>query len=96
MKIFSVSLLAGALMLANPSVGSAASTSPGGTSEVQDFCRALIASGRFPTANFGECISFNVTSDQGFVTKFCDFVRETADYADYGFTSYSDCVRSSR
>ncbi len=74
----------------------AASSAHPANRQVQDFCHALIASGTYPTLNLGECVSFNVTSDQGFVTKFCDFLRETDGYADYGFTSFSDCVRSSR
>lgn len=97
-----VSMMIAAAMLAAP-VGTpnfavaAAAPAPaaqGGNGGVLEFCTALIASGVYPTLNFGECVSFNSTSEAGFKTKFCDFVRETGSYADYGFTSYSDCVRN--
>lgn len=65
-----------------------------GNGSVLDYCTALIASGIYPTLNYGECVSFNSSSDAGFKTKFCDFVRETANYSDFGFKSYSDCVRN--
>lgn len=97
-----VSMMVGAAMLAAsagmPALAMAAvGPSPvaqDGNGEVLEYCTALVASGRYPTLNFGECVSFNSASDAGFKTKFCDFVRETGSYADFGFTSYSDCVRN--
>ena len=99
MKIFFGTLITAVLLATSPTEAlatSATSSAQPANQQVQNYCYALIASGAYPTLNLGECVSFNVTSEQGFVTKFCDFVRETANYSDYGFTSYSDCVRNSR
>ncbi len=69
-------------------------TNNGANAELHEFCQDLIASGYYPTANYGECISFNSTSESGFKAHFCDFLRESDAYADWGFTSYSDCIRN--
>lgn len=61
--------------------------------ELREFCENLIASGEFPRLNFGECISFNITPDQGFVAHLCDFLRETDALGDM---TYAECVRSFR
>ena len=66
----------------------------GANAELHAFCQELIANGTFPTLSLGECMSFNRTSASGFAAHFCDFIRENEDFADYGFTSYSDCVRN--
>ena len=67
---------------------------PGANAELLDFCYGLIASGVYPSLNLGECMSYNLTSDAGFKTHFCDLLRETGPLGDYGYTSYSDCVRN--
>ena len=58
------------------------------------FCTALVESGAFATLNYGECISFNVTSDEGFTAHYCDFLREEGLLGLEGFDSYSDCIRN--
>jgi hypothetical protein len=98
-------LMVGSLLLstlAGPTVSpaSAQQGSPGANRDYQrlvhDYCEAVIASGDLPTLNYGECESFNVVSDNGFKTHFCDALREGAGATleDYGFTSYSDCIRN--
>lgn len=68
---------------------------PPAVNEFRQACHDLIATGEFPTMNFGECLSFDVTADpQGFKAHLCDAILETADLADLGFTSYSDCIRN--
>lgn len=47
-----------------------------------------------PTGNLGECMSFWDASEQGFTSKFCDYLLETDQLEDYGFVSFSDCVRT--
>lgn len=99
MKSICAALVAGALLLTTPTIGFAAPPTPTAqpdNQQVQNYCYGLMASGDYPGLSLGECVSFNVTSEQGFVTKFCDFVRESDAYTDYGFDSYSDCVRSIR
>ena len=66
----------------------------GANAELLTFCTELIASGIYPTLNFGECMSYNNSSGDGFKTHFCDMLRETNQLADYGFSSYDDCVRN--
>ena len=63
---------------------------------VHEFCTDVIASGELPGLSFGECVSFNVVSEQGFTPHFCDALREGAGgtLEDYGFDSYADCVRN--
>ncbi len=69
-------------------------TNNGANAGLLQFCQELIASGLYPTASLGECMSFNLTSDSGFKAHFCDLLRETDGYADFGFTSFSDCIRN--
>jgi len=57
------------------------------------FCESLITSGDFSSAlNFGRCMGFNSTSDEGFVTQTCMALRGEDLLADYGFDSFNDCV----
>lgn len=70
------------------------SNNQGANAELLDFCYGLIASGIFPSLTLGECMSYNLSSDAGFKAHFCDFLRETGAFGDYGYTSYSDCVRN--
>ena len=64
----------------------------GHNAELLGFCTSLFEI--FPTLNFGECMSYNLSSDAGFKTRFCDMLVETGVLGDYGYTSYSDCVRN--
>ena len=95
-----ISLLVAALVtaLAFSSVPVAAAGSAERPPEVNGFqqvCYDLIASGEFPTMNFGECLSFDVTADpEGFKAHLCDAIAENGELADLGLTSYSDCVRN--
>jgi hypothetical protein len=67
---------------------------PPPVNEFQEACHDLIATGAFPTMNFGECLSFDVTPfPHGFKAHLCDALLETDQLADLGFTSYSDCIR---
>ena len=90
-----------ALLASSVSVAATANPAPqsnaggqGANSEVIAFCTDLIASGQYPALNFGECMGFNNTSENGFKTHVCDLFRETDSLADNGFSSYSDCVRN--
>ena len=92
-----LALLFAALSLtAVPSAALANPQSPpgqtGNNAELLDFCYSLFAV--YPTLSLGECMSYNNSSDAGFKTKFCDFLREQGLLADAGFNSYSDCVRN--
>lgn len=66
----------------------------GANADTINFCNEVIASGEFPELNFGECMSFNNTSINGFVSHICDEMRETGTLEDNGFSSYSDCIRN--
>lgn len=63
---------------------------------VQEFCSTIVGVGQFATLSWGECMSFNVVSEQGFRAHFCDALREggLGTLEDYGFDSYSDCIRN--
>ena len=79
-------------LAADPSAGN--SNNQGANAELLGFCYALIDSGQFPSLNLGECMGFNESSWEGFPPHFCDLLRETGAYDDFGFTSYADCVRN--
>ena len=65
----------------------------GANAELLQFCTDLLQSGEFSEAlTFGRCMAFNTTSDQGFATQFCGYLRGEGLLGDYGFVSYSDCV----
>lgn len=67
----------------------------GANAELIEFCRALIASGEFAdTLNLGQCMSFNLTPEQGFSTQFCHYLRGEDLLDDAGFEDYDDCVRN--
>ncbi len=85
--------LAGAptALTANPS-SPPNSGADGVNGELLAFCYSLFDV--YPSLNLGECMSFNSVSDPGFKTHLCDLLRETDGYADWGVTSYSDCVRN--
>lgn len=82
------------------SAANAQAGSPGANREyvqaVQAFCRNIVGSPSFPTLNWGECMSFNVVSEEGFIAHFCDGLREggLGTLEDFGFADYSDCVRN--
>ena len=88
----------GAACLITPAAPLAAQTNgsnnQGANAELLEFCYDLIASGIFPGLTVGECVSYNLSSDSGFKTRFCDMLRDTGTFDDYGYTSYSDCVRN--
>jgi hypothetical protein len=62
--------------------------------EIKEYCLFLMSTGYYDFFNLGECMSYSSVSDQGFRTKFCDFLRETDQLDDNGYSSYSDCVTS--
>ena len=83
-----------------PSAANAQAGSPGANREyielVQSFCSTIVGSAGFPGLNWGECLSFNVVSAQGFISIFCDSLREGAHggYEAFGFEDYDDCIRN--
>jgi len=93
-------LTVASILLAATAPGANAEGDPGATRDyiqaVQAFCSTIVGTGAFETLNWGECMSFNVVSEDGFITHFCDALREgglgTLD--DYGFDSYNDCVQN--
>ena len=68
-----------------------ATPTQGVNAELLEFCYDLIASGEFAGLNLGECMSFNLTPDDGFKAHFCDYLRETDQLGDM---TYSECIRS--
>jgi hypothetical protein len=94
-KILAASALAISAASAPLAPAAASRTDNGGANAgLHEFCTALIESGTFATLNYGECISFNVTSSEGFTAHFCDFLREEDLLGLEGFDSYSDCIRN--
>ena len=85
--------------LAAPAVAAPAAPPPtsnnqGANAELLEFCAELIESGEFPALVLGECMSFNITSYEGFKAHLCDYIRSNGLWGDFGVTSYSDCVRN--
>ena len=69
----------------------------GGASEIQEFCRGLVASGDVAWLSMGECVSLNISSDAeegGFIAHRCDNWRDSGELELVGFSSYSDCIRN--
>ena len=63
--------------------------------ELREYCYALIDSGNFGPLNLGECMSYNETMGRaGFAAHLCDALLELGLLEDFGFTSFSDCVRN--
>lgn len=82
---------------ATPAAPAMAQATPaqGANAEVIALCYDLLASGEFSdTLNLGQCMSFNVTSDQGFSTQFCHYLRGEGLLEDAGFEDYDDCIRN--
>ena len=80
--------------LARPAAPPPASNNQGANAELLQFCADLIDSGTYPALVLGECMSFNITSYQGFKAHLCDYIRSNDLWEDFGVTSYSDCVRN--
>ena len=89
---FASSLTAPAL--AAPAAPPPTSNNQGANAGLLQFCADLIESGEFPALVLGECMSFNITSYQGFKAHLCDYIRANDLWDDFGVTSYSDCVRN--
>jgi hypothetical protein len=98
-----IGLIAGATLLVAsvPSAASAEGGSPGANrdyiEEVQQLCSEIVGSQEFPLLNWGECMSFNVVSEQGFRTAFCKALREGAEgntLESFGFEDFDDCIRN--
>jgi hypothetical protein len=96
-----MSIITTAAMIVAPLIGAAqAVAAPGksaGGSDIQFFCRGLVASGDVPWLSMGECVSLNISADAekgGFVAHRCDNWRDADELELAGFTSYSDCVRN--
>lgn len=95
----SIRVLAGLALFAaslTTPVASTAVAQDGGLKgqELKEYCYDLIESGEFGPLNLGECMSFNETIGRaGFVAHLCDALLELELLDDFGFTSYSDCVR---
>jgi len=90
---------AAALLLAPMSFSASAQQgAPGANREyilaVQGLCTEIVGSPEFPLLNWGECMSFNTVSEQGFRTAFCKALREGADggLGAYGLDDFDDCV----
>ena len=94
MKRLSILAAATLLVTSIPTFAASQSAPPAESRELQEFCYALLASGEFPALNLGECMSFNSTSEHGFKAHFCDLLRETDGYGDFGFKSYSVCIHN--
>ena len=63
--------------------------------ELKEYCIGLIESGNFGPLNLGECMSYNETMGRdGFAAHLCDALLELGLLEDFGFTSYSDCIRN--
>ncbi|WP_310468242.1 hypothetical protein [Sphingomonas sp.] len=87
-------VVAAPLMATDPA--HAAARKDGGASDIQSFCRELVASGDVPGLSMGECVSLNISSDSekgGFVAHRCDNWRDAAELELAGFSSYADCIR---
>jgi hypothetical protein len=80
--------------LAAPAAPPPTSKNQGADAELLQFCADLIEGGEFPALVLGECMSFNITSYQGFKAHFCDYIRSNDLWDDFGVTSYSDCIRN--
>lgn len=85
--------------IASTAVAAAPPTKPtlenqgqGNRQEIKDYCLFLLGTGYYDFWNLGECMSYSSVSDQGFRTKYCDFLRETGQLDDEGFSSFADCV----
>ena len=67
----------------------------GSNAELLSLCNSLVTSGNFSDAlNFGRCMSFNSTSDEGFGTAFCEYLRGESLLSDFGFVDFNDCVKN--
>ena len=65
----------------------------GANAGLLSFCESQVTSGDFSSAlTFGRCMGFNLVSDEGFVTQICMAFRGENLLADYGFSSFDDCV----
>ena len=80
--------------VAAPAAPPPTSNNQGANAELLEFCADLIDSGEFPALVLGECMSFNITSYEGFKSHLCDYIRSNDLWEDFGVTSYSDCVRN--
>ena len=87
------SLLA-APAFAAPAAPPSTSNNQGANAELLQFCADLIDSGTYPALVLGECMSFNITSYQGFKAHLCDYIRSNDLWEDFGVTSFSDCIRN--
>ena len=59
---------------------------------VVNFCKTEILP-TVPTANLGECISYILTSAEGFATHYCDSELENNPDFFLDFEFFADCVR---
>lgn len=59
---------------------------------VVNFCKTEILP-TLPTANLGECVSYILTSEEGFATHYCDAELENNPDFFLDFESFADCVR---
>jgi hypothetical protein len=57
-----------------------------------NFCQTEILP-TLPTANLGECVSYILTSPEGFATHYCDAQLENNPDFFLDFESFADCVR---
>lgn len=80
--------------LAAPAAPPPTSKNRGANADLLQFCADLIDSGTYPSLKLGECTSFNLTPDQGFRAHLCDYIRGNDLWAEFGVTSFSDCVRN--
>jgi hypothetical protein len=91
----SLALMAAPLPIANVSALQAAPSGPGVNQEVLDYCYDLIE--QFPGVPLGVCMSFNLTQNTyGWLPQVCAYFEDSGLLEDYGFTSFTDCVRNAR
>ena len=95
-------LIAAAALVLAPmtSAAQAQAGSPGANRDniqaVQEFCSSIVGVGQFADLNWGECMSFNVVSEEGIRAHICDGLREggLGTLEEFGFDSYADCVQN--
>jgi hypothetical protein len=90
-------MIAAALLASAPATTAIAAPVPsqGTNAELFAYCSELMA--EYPDLPLGVCMSFNLTQGTyGFVPQICHELESRGLLDDYGFESFSDCVRNAR
>ena len=92
------SMIAAALFASAPTTTAFAAPNPptdNGNAALFAYCSDLMAV--YPDLPLGVCMSFNLTQGTyGFVPQICHELEGRGLLDDYGFESFSDCVRNAR